>query len=52
MKVKLINKKKPLPRWDSFCSLPHKQWEKLNAGKTVEVDIIPKPALAYLKKEK
>ena len=46
MKVK---KKKDLPRWNSFCGLSCEVWEKLNLGKVVEIDIIPKPAIPFLK---
>lgn len=56
MKIKLKDKKKLLPRWDSFCRLNTNDWEKLNAGRIVEIDKIPKPAIPYLeiikKKEK
>lgn len=56
MKVKLKDKNKKMNRWNSFGGLNTKIWEKLNVGETVEIDIIPKPALAYLetvkKKEK
>lgn len=45
MKVK---SKKRLPMWNSYCGLPCDVWEKLNAGETVEMDIIPKPAIPFL----
>ena len=50
MKVKLKDKKKLLPRWDSFCGLGFKIWERLNSGKTVAVkfNVIPKLVIPYL----
>ena len=48
MKYKAI---KVIPRWDSFKGLGFKIWEKLNAGKTVELKKVPEAAKEYLEKE-
>ncbi len=50
MKYKL--KDKPMDRWDSYKGLGRKNWEKLNAGKSVELKKVPEAAKEYLKKEK
>ena len=52
MKYKLKDKKKLLPRWDSWCGLGFKVWEKLNNGGIVELKKVPELAKEYLKKEK
>lgn len=38
MKIKSI---KSIPRWDSFKGLSVPDWERLNSGKSIEIDEIP-----------
>jgi|TARA_R100001530_G_scaffold2596_2_gene4198 hypothetical protein len=52
MKIKLKDKKKPVPRWESFCGFATEDWEALNAGKEVEVDSIPPAAEEYVTESK
>ncbi len=45
MKVKA---KKQIPMWGSYQGLDPKDWVELNAGKTVEISMIPDKAKEYL----
>jgi len=47
--VKLKNKKKPLPRSNSFCGYHCSVWEAINTGEEVEVDLITEFANPYVK---
>ena len=52
MKIKLSDKKKPMPPWESFCGFSTEDWEQLNAGKEVDVDSIPLAAEEYVTETK
>jgi len=52
MKIKIKDKKKPIPMWESFCGFQTDDWEKLNDGKEVEVDSIPDAAEEYVTETK
>ncbi len=45
MKVKAI---KQIPMWGSYKGLDPEDWVQLNAGKTVEISMIPNKAKEYL----
>ena len=50
MKVKLKNKGKMIPPWNSFCGLPITIWEQLNDNKVVEMEKIPETAKEFVSK--
>tara|TARA_R100000808_G_scaffold7129_1_gene21022 strand:+ start:4160 stop:4333 length:174 start_codon:yes stop_codon:yes gene_type:complete len=52
MKIKISDKKKPIPPWESYCGLSVEDWEQLNAGKEVEVDSIPPAAEEFVTETK
>ena len=52
MKVKLKDINKKIPSYSSYYGLDTSDWEKLNAGKVVNLEKIPGLAEPYLEKEK
>ena len=50
MKVKLKNKDKMIPRWNSFCGLDTNKWEQLNNKEIVELEKIPDSAKEFVQK--
>lgn len=50
MKIKILDKTKPIPPWESYCGFSVENWESLNDGKEIEVDSIPPSAKEYVKK--
>ena len=51
MKIKILDKKKPIPPWASYCGFSTEVWEALNDGKEVEIDSIPPSAEGYVIKQ-
>jgi len=48
MKVKKKEKCSVIPKFNSHSGFSREQWNKLNEGKTVEVDAIPEVAKQFV----
>ena len=52
MKVKLKDKVSELPKYNSHSGFSRDNWNKLNAGKSVEIDAVPEVAKNYVEEVK
>tara|TARA_R100000234_G_scaffold38340_1_gene22684 strand:+ start:4283 stop:4450 length:168 start_codon:yes stop_codon:yes gene_type:complete len=52
MKVKLKDKCESIPKHSSHCGLSRDNWQKLNEGKSVNMDSIPEAAKLFLEEVK
>ena len=48
MKIKILDKKKPIPPWNSYGGFSLEDWENLNAGNEVDVNSIPDAAEGFV----
>ena len=52
MKVQKKAKCSAVPKYNSHSGFSHEKWNKLNEGKTVEVEAIPEVAKAFVEEAK